>query len=646
MKLIVTSLIFCALLSGVASGFEKDIRPFLEEHCLACHGGEKVKGKVDFSNIQTSEDALANADLWDKVADVLEFEEMPPEDEPQPSADERKTFLAWHGKHFAPPSEALAGPFQPRRLSAPEYRNTLRTLFGFDLEVTITEAEQTVAEKSLVLKLLPPDPPGASGFVNDTHAAPLSTTLWDQYSYLADSAIEELFSESRKPELAKLTESPKPDPGNLTPAEATTLLQNFLPRAFRRPLTQERLADHLAAVDNLSGKALVAATKAELKAALMSPAFLYRGLLMEGEFDTQIPVDQFELAERLSYFLWEDMPDAELTALAADGKLNDPALLASQVDRLLASPKAESLSESFASQWLTLEEINTISNEPTRQHAFRTQATDFIHYLFTDNRPVIELIDSKVTFANYISATFYPKDRSQLPKFVKTKGLERVAAPNHKIRLEHSRERGGILTMPGVLAMNKGPIHRGTWLLRNILGVELGEPPADVPPIKPDPPGQKLSFRERFEAHRDDASCARCHNKIDPLGFALQAYNDEGGYLVPTKEQLKNKNKKGAEISLEDVDTSGRLPTGETFDDFAGLKEIFLTTRRRDIVRNAVARTLAYGLCRELERFDEPTVDTITDKIIETNGTWRDLFVEVATSLPFRETTIASKIES
>ena len=108
----------------------------------------------------------------------------------------------------------------------------------------------------------------------------------------------------------------------------------------------------------------------------------------------------------------------------------------------------------------------------------------------------------------------------------------------------------------------------------------------------------------------------------------------------------KKQGKDGAKVPAEEIDSSGRLPTGETFENFAGLKEIFLTSRRRDIVRNAVERTLAYALCRELERYDRPTVDAITDEIIETNGTWRDLFVAVATSLPFRQTVISSSKES
>jgi len=178
--------------------------------------------------------------------------------------------------------------------------------------------------------------------------------------------------------------------------------------------------------------------------------------------------------------------------------------------------------------------------------------------------------------------------------------------------------------------MNRGPIQRGTWLLRRILGVRLGEPPADIPPIKPSPRGQNLTFRERFERHRSDASCARCHEKIDPLGFSLDHYDVKGQFLQ-NKDALP--------------DASGKLPTGESFKNYAELKEILVTSQKEKIVRNSVERTLSYAMCRKLTRHDQPTIDLITKNIVKDNGTWKDLFVEIVNSLPFRETIFAEKIK-
>jgi hypothetical protein len=202
---------------------------------------------------------------------------------------------------------------------------------------------------------------------------------------------------------------------------------------------------------------------------------------------------------------------------------------------------------------------------------------------------------------------------------------------NQRLELREAEGRGGILTMPSILIMNRGPILRGTWMLRRILGVELGEPPADVPPIKPSPRGQKLSFRERFAVHRENASCSRCHNKIDPLGFALDGYDNNGRYLLG---EAQKKNLKTP------IDTSGQLPGGETFEDFEELKAVFMTSQRENIVRNIVEQTLTYALCRELKRFDQSTVNTITKNLCRDNGTWKSLFTQIANSLPFRETFI------
>ncbi|MDB4538144.1 DUF1592 domain-containing protein, partial [Akkermansiaceae bacterium] len=518
------SLLIALFLSTQLQGFEKSVRPILEDSCLKCHGGKKVKGKVDFSKILTAKDADANFELWETVAEVIEAGEMPPEDEKPLSDSDQQAIINWYQERSQASIEAKPAVFKPRRLSGPEYRNTLRSLFGFDLELAIVEAEQTVvSEQSLVLKLLPTDPPGDSGFINDTHRARLSPVIWDQYLHLSNAALEKLFSKSSRAQLGELMGMSlagdwKPD--GLSHEQAENLIRTFAPRALRRPVSEEKLTKMLAGISGRKGADLLAATKFELKAILMSPAFVYRGFLMNGEPGKQQAVDQFELAERLSYFLWEDRPDEELTRLAADGSLRDENVLNAQVTRMLSSPKARSLTESFGVQWLgigTLDEL--VGKDPIRHHALKTQLTDFLNYLFTENRPVMELIDSKVTFVNQGTSGFYGKDRQRMKKYPKAKGIERQRTPNQKFILVYAEGRGGLLTMPGILTMNQGPIQRGTWILRRILGVEVGEPPADTPPIQASPRGKNLTFRERFEAHRSDTSCARCHVKIDPLGF-------------------------------------------------------------------------------------------------------------------------------
>ena len=613
-------LITCSLTAPLAAeqplSFDTVAKPLFAKYCLKCHrDGKKAKGETDLSTL-TAENSSRHFEMLESAAERIAEQSMPPEDQPQPSDQERQQFQAWYQTRFIDSVQPRPADFRPRRLCVAEYRNTLRSMFGFDLEVAVIEAEQTITEKSLVVKLMQTDPPGDSGFRNDTRNSPLTTVLWNHYAYLADAGLEELFSPKRRAVLEKIT-GPIP-PQGLTAEHAERLVRSFLPRAFRRPLPEKELARSVRNV--VESKNLEAALKLELKAALMSPSFLYRGSRITRNGLGQQAVDHYELAERLSYFLWADMPDETLFALAAKEKLDDPKVLVEQVQRMIASPKSRSLSEDFAEQWLTLNEIAKISNNPPQAEAFRSQPLDFMHYLFVEDRPLIELIDSRVAFANRFTAGFYGQDSKQMKRYRKPKGIEVEIVPNQKLQLVHTQERGGILTMPGVLGMNRGPVIRGVWILERILGEHLPEPPPDVGQIPPSPPGKKLTFRQRFEMHRSKPTCAICHNKIDPLGFALQHYNGMNYRKDPK------------------VDASGRLPSGEKFEDFAGLKHILTTSQREQVIRNVVERTLAYAVCRRLELYDRPTVNAITQEMLKTDGTYQDLVLQIVHSLPFRET--------
>ena len=156
------------------------------------------------------------------------------------------------------------------------------------------------------------------------------------------------------------------------------------------------------------------------------------------------------------------MPDNQLLETTESGDLLTQEELASQIDRMLAYPKASNLSKSFGHQWLGLADIDSAADDATSRGALRSQPFDFLHYLFTENRPIMEMIDSDMAFTSHLTANFLPKDRDQLSKYVKPKGIERQLVPNVRIKIKKAQERGGILTMPGILAMNRGPILRGT----------------------------------------------------------------------------------------------------------------------------------------------------------------------------------------
>ncbi len=629
----------CAL--GVFQGGASElnwlqIKPLLDRYCLECHGGDKVKGEVDFSLIQTWDDAVAQYELWETVVERLRESEMPPEDEPQPTPEEKNQILRWYQSALVDSVQASPGPFQPRRLSAKEYRNTLRSVFGFDLEVAIIKAEQTLAESSLVLKLLPTDPPGASGFTNDTHTNPLTPLIWGQYSYLIDSALDRLFSATEPSHLVALA-GPGSD-GDWPRERVDHLLREVWNRALRRPVEGEKLAAGVERVCAESDREQ--AVRAEIKAILMSPGFLYRGLLMTSEEPGQQAVDDYEYAERLSYFLWGDMPDETLRRLAGEGELRRPSVIAEQVDRLLASPKARHLADTFAWEWFSLGEMDTASGQVPMVVALRTQVMDFVQYLFRENRPIMELIDSETTFINPFLARYYPKDRRQMAAYRKQKGIEMEIVAHQRIRLEHTKERGGLLTMPGILAMNRGPVLRGVWMLERILGEHLPEPPPDVGQVPANGAGENRSFRERFEAHRSQATCAICHDKIDPLGFAAQGYDQRGGYTLVEQAEADDGGIRFLDKDGKLIDTSGQMPNGEPFASFDELKTILMTSYRPQIMRNVVERTLAFGLCRKLALHDRPTVDAILAELEAEEGGFRDLVLLIVKSLPFRETVV------
>jgi hypothetical protein len=630
------SLSFAGSRFALADKYAADIQPLLKKYCFECHGaGDEVNGEVDFTKIKTAAQVDASFEKWESAVGLVEAGEMPPEDSPQMSDAERTVFVEWYSQRFVDSVEAKPHVFQPRRLSAHEYRNTMRSMFGFDLEVDIVEAQQTVVEKSMVMKLLPTDPRGKSGFRNDTHNNPLSTVIWDQYSYLADNALEQMFSKRRRKHLEKIT-GPITGTGP-TFAQAELLVRDFVPRAYRRDVDELKINQMLTRLKQEDK--LVPALKVELKTVLMTPGFLYRGILMK-KIPGQQQVDDFELAERTAYFLWADMPDARLLSTAAQGKLRDPDVFQNEVTRMLKSPKAINLAEDFAMQWLSLSEIRNISKDPILPLSLLSQPVDFMNYLFTQDRPLMELIDSDVAFVNPNVKGFYGKDAKQMASYRKQKGIEREVVPNQQIQLENTKERGGILTMPGIVAMNKGPVLRGTWILERILGQHLPDPPADVGQVKPNSKGENLTFRERFEQHRSNQTCAVCHNKIDPLGFSLQGYDDRGAYILADDYEKTQKNKKTVSKKGEVIDTSGKMPSGEEFNNFYELKEILMTGQRETIIRNIVKKTLSYALCRELKLHDQPTVEDIVEKLNTNNGTYGDLIHEVVNSLPFQETIV------
>jgi hypothetical protein len=370
-----------------------------------------------------------------------------------------------------------------------------------------------------------------------------------------------------------------------------------------------------------------------LKAVLVSPQFLFITPALEAESGRSIaPLDNYQLASRLSYFLWATMPDAELSALADRGKLHEPAVLKAQVKRLLNDPRSRALFDGFGAQWLGLESLESKTFDPAKfpqmtgamRLAMYDEARLFFGNIVRENRSVVGLVDSDYTFLNGTLAELYG-----LGKKVTGSRWRKVKLPD--------ANRGGILGMPGILAVTSfpdrtSPVKRGVWVLEQVLGEHVPPPPPNVPALdKQDKQTvANLTLRQRTELHRKDATCANCHKVLDPIGFGLENFDAIGRW-------------RDQDDSGGPIDAAGELPGGKHFTSPKELKTI-IATRREDLARNVTEKLLAYALCRQLEGYDEIVVDHLMETIAQDGYRMQTLITEIVTSYPFTHRRIQEQI--
>ena len=419
------------------------------------------------------------------------------------------------------------------------------------------------------------------------------------------------------------------------------VLAKFLPRAFRRPVSDAELAHHLAIYHERRGQAgsdYLDALKLSLSAALVSPNFLFRrefdgdtgSAAQEGKPDAQAAVSEFELddwqlASRLSYYLWQSMPDEKLFALARQGKLRDPATLRAQVRRMLNDARAGDFPRLFVGQWLGFgpDGQNMFPDERKFRKEWSEQLRAamvaetelFFDALIDDKQSLLLLVDSRYTFLNETLAKHYRIDN------VFGSEMQRVALPDHR--------RGGVLGMGSVLTSTStptrsSPVVRGAWLLEKLLAETVPPPPPNAGEL-PDDAGEKKgkrSLREELEAHRDKADCRGCHEKIDPLGFGLEHFDAVGIWR--------------ANSPSGPIDASGTLPGGESFTGVAELKRFILKHRREPFLRGVSEAMLKFALGRELKGYDEPVMQKILTALEANDYDASLLIEEVVLSYPFR----------
>jgi hypothetical protein len=403
-----------------------------------------------------------------------------------------------------------------------------------------------------------------------------------------------------------------------------TILSTLARRAYRRPVTLSEVAAlkrfvNLAKADGqTTEQGLVLA----IQAMLVSPHFLFHieKDLRPTDPNTVHRISDVELASRLSYFLWNSMPDDTLLALAEKGQLSKPDVLDAQVDRMLADPKAFAMAENFAGQWLEIRNLDSIKPDPQKfpawgpqlRDALKTETQMFFDSILKENRPIGEFIDARYTFLNEYLANYY--------------GIEGVKGPEFRKVALTTPERGGVLGQGSVLAVSSYPtrtsvVIRGKYILQNILGAPPPPPPANVPALDEAAVGTAASLRQQMEAHRSNPICASCHSRMDPLGFALENYDAVGKWRTVDGKFP--------------VDSSGVLPSGKSFSSPAEMRQV-LTTMLPDFAKCLTEKMLTYSLGRGLERYDRITVNGITKRLAEKGYGFQTLVHEVVDSLPFQ----------
>ncbi|MDB5385139.1 MAG: Protein of unknown function (DUF1587)/Protein of unknown function (DUF1592)/Protein of unknown [Planctomycetaceae bacterium] len=419
--------------------------------------------------------------------------------------------------------------------------------------------------------------------------------------------------------------NPKPD---MSDAEdcARAILGSFARRAFRRPVTREELDRYIDLSRNvmLEGESFERAIEVGVQAILVSPHFLFR-VETDAEPDNPKaihPITEYELASRLSYFLWSSMPDEELLKLAGQNALRNGTTLKQQVQRMLKDPKGQSFIESFSGQWLQTRNLKQMTPDPKMfptfndqlREAMRQETELFFGEIVRGNHSIFDLLDSDFTFVNEILAKHYGLSGVKGEKF-------------QRVKLEGPK-RGGVLTQASILTLTSNPtrtspVKRGKWVLENILGTPPPPPPPGVEELQNDEKAVLSgSLRQRMEQHRANPSCASCHQRMDPLGFGFENFDAIGGWRT--------------QDGKFEIDPAGTLPTGESFKSPKELREI-LKKFKTEFARCLTEKMLTYALGRGLEYYDKCAVDSLVQKLEQDNYRIGGMIEEIVQSDPFQK---------
>ena len=433
-------------------------------------------------------------------------------------------------------------------------------------------------------------------------------------------------------------DGPPPAETNARAAYERKILRRLADHAFRRPVDEPMLNRLVALADSVAsqpGMTFERGIGHALTAILASPRFLFRAEIQPEPNNPgkSVPIDEFALASRLSYFLWSSLPDDELFKLAGENLLR--ANLRAQVDRMIADPRGRRFVSNFVGQWLETRDVEAVNIDarlflpgkdfeaaqkifnPRLRHAMREETEMMFMELLKENRSALDLLTADYTFLNESLAAFYG-----IPG-VKGTEMRKVTLP------PDSHRTAGILTHGSTLVVTSNPtrtspVKRGLFILDNILGTPAPPAPPNVPDLeKSKSGGKKLTMREIMEIHRQKPLCASCHARMDPLGFAFENFTPIGNY---------RENDAG-----KPIDAAGQLITGEKFKDVPELAHVLATSRKDDFYRCLSGKLLTYAIGRGLDYYDTVTINKIVASLNADNGAFRSAIYGIVESAPFQK---------
>ena len=662
----VSSMALLAATPASADAFDETIRPVFREHCVKCHGRDgKTKGKVDLLRLQDAGALAVDPRLLTELIAVIDQNEMPPEDEEQLTPEARTALLKSlrQALHSAIATDDARSATPIRRMNRFQYNNAVQDLFELT-PVVFTLPERMLREHGVYFKpetgVMPDQlkagsrPLGKSQLIERRlgNVGPFPQDLRAEHGFdnrASLLSLSPLLLESFLKLGRSIVESPDFNAGNCgiwddffaPPDDAAQVdkvirdrLKTFLTRAFRRPVDEPTLNRYWkhAVGRTVAGESFEQAMKGVAAAALASPRFFCVYDRSQEQADVA-PEDDFDLASRLSFFLWGSIPDQRLLDLAAAGRLRKPGVLKREVDRMLNDRKLKRFCDSFPSQWLQLERIITSVPNPRKHPNFyfakyRASMHMMLEPLLVfetvliENRPILELIDSDFSYRSELLKAWY-RDGSAARQRPPT------VIPFQRVPVTDRRE-GGVITTAAVMTMTSNadrtqPITRGAWIASVVFNDPPDPPPANVPPLEEDDGAadQNLTLRERFAAHRERPDCAGCHNAIDPFGFAFENYGPTGRW----RDRYEN----GRE-----VDASGELFRRHKFSDAVEFKDAILAEKDR-FVRAFAKHLLSFALGREIHPADTPALDRIVAASAQEEHRLRALIKQIVLCEPFRQ---------